>query len=283
MRKALLFISFFVAAAAFAQTQAPSVKYPRVSQKSSLMQSIGTTDMTITYSRPGVKGRKIWGALVPYGAVWRTGANEATTIVFSDDVSINGQKLAAGTYSLHTLPGEKEWTLIFNSVSNQWGSYSYDAAKDVLRVKATPTAASFVEWMSFDIPMLSTDQATVALRWENIAVPFTVNSNTTQKVLAAATAAVAAAKADDWQTANRAANFAFDNNMITEAAQWADASLKAGESMGNLWLKARILAKQGKKADAIVMGEKALAKKTDKDNADFAAEIRKTIDEWKKM
>ena len=282
MRKALLFISVFVAVTALAQTPAPAVKYPRVSQKSVLMQSIGTTDMTITYSRPGVKGRKIWGALVPYGAVWRTGANEATTIQFSDDVTINGQKLPAGTYSLHSIPGEKEWTLIFNSVSNQWGSYSYDATKDTLRVKATPATASFTEWMNFEVPMLSTDQATVVLRWENVAVPFTVNSGTTQKVLAAAGAAVANAKADDFRTAYAAANFAFDNGMLTEASQWTDASLKAGESMGNLWLKARILAKQGKKADAIVMGEKALAKKTDKDNADFAAEIRKTIDEWKK-
>jgi hypothetical protein len=282
MRKALLFISFFVAAAALAQTPAPAVKYPRVSQKSILTQSIGTTDMTITYSRPGVKGRKIWGALVPYGAVWRTGANEATTIAFSDDVTINGQKLPAGTYSLHSIPGEKEWTLIFNSVANQWGSYSYDQTKDTLRVKAMPTTASFVEWLSFEVPMLSTDQATVALRWENVAVPFTVNSNTTQKVMAAATKAVAEAKADDWRTANSAANFAFDSGMLTEAGTWSDASLKAGENMNNLWLKARILAKQGKKADAIATAEKALAKKTDKDSADLAAEIRKQADEWKK-
>src|SRR5437764_15280789 len=97
MRKALLFISILFTTAALAQQQAPAVKYPRASPKSTLMQTIGTTDMTITYSRPGVKGRKIWGALVPYGQVWRTGANEATTIAFSDDVTINGQKLPAGT------------------------------------------------------------------------------------------------------------------------------------------------------------------------------------------
>src|SRR6185369_10581652 len=158
MRKALLFLStFLIATAALAQTQAPSVKYPRVSQKSSLMQTIGTTDMTITYSRPGVKGRKIWGALVPYGQVWRTGANEASTISFSDDVTINGQKLPAGTYSLHTIPGEKEWTLIFNSVANQWGSFSYDQSKDALRVKAFPAPASFTEWMTFEVPMVSAD------------------------------------------------------------------------------------------------------------------------------
>jgi hypothetical protein len=282
MRKALLFISIFATVAALAQQPAPAVKYPRVSQKSTLMQSIGTTDMTITYSRPGVKGRKIWGALVPYGQVWRTGANEATTIQFSDDVTINGQKLAAGTYSLHSIPGEKEWTLIFNSVANQWGSYSYDKTKDTLRVTAAPTPASFVEWMTFEVPVLSTDQATVALRWENVAVPFTVNSNTTQKVLAAARTAVANAKPDDAATPRNAANFAFESGAMDEATQWADASLKAGENMSNLWLKARILAKQGKKADAIATGEKALAKKTDKDSADLAAEIRKTVDEWKK-
>jgi hypothetical protein len=282
MRKALLFISFFATAVALAQQPAPAVKYPRVSQKASLMQTIGTTDMTITYSRPGVKGRKIWGALVPYGQVWRTGANEATTIAFSDDVTINGQKLAAGTYSLHTIPGEKEWTLIFNSVANQWGSYSYDQSKDALRVKAFPTTASPVEWLTFEVPMLSTDEATVVLRWERVAVPFTVNSNTTQKVLAAAKTAVANAKADDWRTPSQAASFAFDNGMTAEASQWVDASLKAGENMSNLWLKARILAKEGKKTDAIVTAEKALAKKTDKDSADLAAEIRKQIDEWKK-
>jgi len=283
MRKALLFISILVSAAAFAQTTpAPAVKYPRVSQKAMLMQTIGTTDMTITYSRPGVKGRKVWGALVPYGAVWRTGANEATTIAFSDDVTINGQKLAAGTYSLHTIPGEKEWTLIFNSVANQWGSYSYDQTKDALRVKAVPATASFVEWLTFEVPVLSTDQATVAIRWENVAVPFTVNANTTARVLAAAGKAVSEAKADDWKTPYGAGNFAFDNGMLNEAAQWADASLKAGENMNNLWLKARILAKQGKKADAIALGEKALAKKTEKDSADLATEIRKQVDEWKK-
>src|SRR4051794_37585715 len=234
MRKALLFISILMTTAALAQQTAPAVKYPRLSQHAVLTQTIGTTDMTIAYSRPGVKGRKVWGALVPYGQVWRTGANEATTIAFSDDVTINGQKLPAGTYSLHTIPGEKEWTLIFNSVSNQWGSYSYDEKKDTLRVKATPTTASFVEWMNFEVPMLSTDQATVALRWENVAVPFVVNSNTTQKVLAAAAPAIAAAKADDWQTAYRAANFAFDNNMMSEATQWTDASLKANENMSNM-------------------------------------------------
>src|SRR5689334_20523899 len=116
MRKTLL-ITLLAALPILAQQ--PQVKYPRVSQKSSLMQTIGLTDVTITYSRPGVKGRKIFGGLVPYGQVWRTGANEATTIAFSDDVSIDGQPLAKGTYSLYTVPNENEWTIIFNKVPDQ--------------------------------------------------------------------------------------------------------------------------------------------------------------------
>jgi hypothetical protein len=125
------------------------------------MQTIGVTDVTITYSRPGVKGRKIWGdplpeqastkgeanprqqnvrpkdaVIVPYGHIWRTGANEATMFSVTDDVLINGQKLVAGTYSLHTVPTKDEWTIVFNGTANQWGSFNYDPAKDTLRVKA---------------------------------------------------------------------------------------------------------------------------------------------------
>src|SRR5262245_19888460 len=136
---------------------------PRPSQKASVMQRVGVTDITITYSRPGVKGRKIWGdplpgqekapgeatldnqnerpagaVIVPNKHVWRTGANEATQFVVTDDVLINGQKLAAGSYSLHTIPDKDEWTIVFNGTSNQWGSFDYDAAKDTLRVKAKP-------------------------------------------------------------------------------------------------------------------------------------------------
>src|SRR5688572_17542759 len=148
----------------FAVSASAQVVLPRASQKASVMQRIGVTDVTITYSRPGVKGRKIWGdplpeqtatvkpeatldnqqvrpknaAIVPYGHVWRTGADDATMFVVTDDVLINGQKLAAGTYSLHTIPGKDEWTIVFNGTSNQWGSFSYDPAKDTLRVKAKP-------------------------------------------------------------------------------------------------------------------------------------------------
>ncbi len=163
MRKMFLAaaILFMAVPLAAQQAQAPKMLTPRVSPKASLKQTVGLTDITITYSRPGVKGRKIWGGLVPYGKVWRTGANEATTFEVSDDVTIDGKPLPKGIYSLHTIPGPDQWTIIFNKVANQWGSFNYDESKDALRVTAVPQKAPFTEWMAFEIPSLSADKATV--------------------------------------------------------------------------------------------------------------------------
>ncbi|HKG14136.1 MAG TPA: DUF2911 domain-containing protein, partial [Pyrinomonadaceae bacterium] len=206
------------AAAASAQVRAP-----RPSQKASVMQTVGVTDMTITYSRPGVKGRTIWGdppagaaagtatlddararaanaVIVPYGHVWRTGANEATTFTVTDDVLVNGQPLKAGTYSLHTIPARDEWTIIFNGDPGQWGSFAYDEKKDVLRVKAKPQAASDAkEWLVFDIDPDGESAARVNIRWEKIVVPFTVEVKDVKGLaVEKMRAAVAGAKPDDW-------------------------------------------------------------------------------------
>jgi Protein of unknown function (DUF2911) len=283
MRKTILALAMTTLALPIGaqQTQAPQLKVPRSSQKQVLTQTVGFTDITITYSRPGVKGRQIWGGLVPYDKVWRTGANEATTISFSDDVTINGQALPKGTYSLHTIPGKDEWTIVFNNVSNQWGSFSYDPAKDALRVKAKPQTAPFAEWMTFEVPQLSPDQATIAIHWENLSVPFTVGTNTTQKVLADARAAVAAAKPDDWQTPLRAATFAIENRIdLDEANRWLDQSIKANENIRNLFEKARAQAMAGDRAGAIATAQKAIAKAGPKD-ADEVGEIQHSIASWK--
>src|SRR5687767_7863572 len=179
MRKTIILaVALILTTGAFAQ----QVRTPRPSPSATLMQTVGLTDVTIKYSRPGVKGRAIWGGLVPWDKVWRTGANEATTIAFSEDVTINGQKLPKGTYSLHTTPGQSAWKVHFNSVADQWGSYSYDAAKDVVVVNATPQAAPHAEWLTFEIPEMTTDTAKIAIRWEKIAVPFTVDTGATAKV-----------------------------------------------------------------------------------------------------
>jgi DUF2911 family protein len=279
MRKSILAVAMITTLPVVAQ-QAPQLKLPRVSQKASLTQTVGLTDITITYSRPGVKGRPIWGALVPYDKVWRTGANEATTIAFSDDVTIGGQPLPKGTYSLHTIPGKDEWTIVFNNTSNQWGSFNYDQAKDALRVKARPEKAAFTEWLTFDVPELSNDNAKIVIRWENLAVPFTVGTETTKRAMESARAAVAAAKPDDWQTPYRAANFAFESGDMATASAWLDQSMKAKQTMAGVWLRARMQAKSGERAAAIKTGEAALAMAKPEDK-DFAGEIQKTVNIWK--
>jgi hypothetical protein len=146
----------------------------RASPNAVVGQTIGMTDVLVTYGRPSVRDREIYGGLVPYDAVWRTGANEATTITFSDDVMIEGQPLAAGTYSLFTIPGEDEWTVIFNSVANQWGAYDYDEASDVLRVSVEPEEADFSELMTFSFDEVEENEGELVLHWDETAVPLTI-------------------------------------------------------------------------------------------------------------
>jgi hypothetical protein len=296
-----------LAAAAGAQVRAP-----RPSQKASVMQTVGVTDITITYSRPGVKGRAIWGdppagaaagtatlddararvkdaVIVPYGHVWRTGANEATTFTVTDDVLVNGQPLKAGTYSLHTIPARDEWTIIFNGDPGQWGSFAYDEKKDVLRVKAKPQAAAdSKEWLTFDIDPDGESAARVNIRWEKLTVPFTVEVKDVKGLaVAKMRAAVASAKADDWQTPLQAANYVFLNNLTAnneEAMQWLEKSLKTKETFGNLYTKARVLGTMGKNAEAVATAEKALqiGKAPNSGvNPGTIADLEKRMGEWK--
>jgi hypothetical protein len=284
MRKLIAICLFLIPAAmpVAAQPAAPpALKLPRVSQHQVITQTVGLTDITIDYSRPVAKGRTIFGGLVPYDKVWRTGANEATQITFSDDVTINGQALPKGTYSLHTIPGKDSWTLAFNKVAKQWGSFTYDAAQDALRVTAKPQSGPFAELFTITIPDVTSDNAVVAMRWADTMVLFTVGTNTTASVMAAATSAVAAAAATDFQTPSRAASFAFDAGNNAQAMKWVEQSVKVKATMGNLYLKSRIQAKSGDRAGAIATAESALKMATPKDDA-LAGEIRESIDSWKK-
>lgn len=159
----------------------------RPSLKASVMQTLGIdTDITIEYSRPGVKGRKIWGELVPYGLApgnkysndkpfpWRAGANENTTIEFSKDVLIEGNKLPAGKYGIHMIPSEKDWIIIFNKNNSAWGSFSYNQEEDALRVTVTPVEALHQEWLIFGFDSLAGTSATAFLHWEKLSVPFKI-------------------------------------------------------------------------------------------------------------
>ena len=199
---------------------AQQLRLPRVSPSSTLTQTVGLTDITIKYSRPGVKGRQIWGQLVPYDQVWRTGANEATTISFSDDVTINGQKLAKGTYALFTIPHKDQWDVVFNSQAEQWGAFTHDKSKDVLTVTAKPEKAEFREWMEFEVPEMTTDTAKIALRWENVAVPFTVDTMSTEHALAGAKKAEAQKTLDAALAKATEADKTFADEIKRQAALW---------------------------------------------------------------
>ena len=147
----------------------------RLSPKALVEQTIGFTEVTIDYSRPGVKGRKIWGGLVPYNVVWRAGANEATKITFSTDVKIDGKKLKAGSYGFFAIPGQKTWILIFNKVANQWGAFEYNDVEDALRIEVTPMQNNcWQEWLAYTINKSSDNKAIVMLEWEKLKVPFNV-------------------------------------------------------------------------------------------------------------
>jgi len=279
-------LTFVLTATIFASAQ---LRLPQASQKASLMQAVGTTDITINYFRPAVKGRKVWGEwpvkiegeasldnqnlrppgapIVPFGKIWRTGANSATQFTVTDDVLINGQLLPAGSYSLHSLPGQTEWTFVFNTVAEQSGSFNYDKTKDALRVKAKPDwNAEHQESLGFTVEPTSDSAAVVVLRWEKLRVPFTLEvKNPVDTVINKATKAVAAAKPDDFNTPFQAANYARDNKMTAVATKWyeqalkvADDEIKAGETFRGYNRKFNVLAAMGRNQDAIPFGDKAV-------------------------
>ena len=164
------FVCTLILATGLHAQEAKKIDFPQASSSATVKERVGVTDVSVEYSRPNMRERKIFGGLVPYGQVWRTGADEATAITFAKDVLVEGQKLAAGTYALFTIPGEKEWTVIFNRTAEQWGAFDYDAKQDALRVTVKPAATQApVESLDFVI-----EGARVALRWEKLAVGFEV-------------------------------------------------------------------------------------------------------------
>ncbi len=177
---------FASASLSHAQSDAQSDAIPpRVSPRAQVSQTIGISTVTIDYHRPSVKGRSIWGSLVPYGAVWRAGANENTTITLSDDATIDGQALAAGTYGLHMIPSNSSWIIIFSNDSASWGSFSYDQSKDALRIEVTPVEAPAKEQLAYEFDAVNTEEATLSLRWEKLRVPVKIHFDTTALAAAA--------------------------------------------------------------------------------------------------
>lgn len=167
-------ISFIIISFVLAGNISGQNQKVRVSPKAMLKQTVGLTDVTIDYSRPGVKGRTIWGNLVPYNVVWRAGADEATKFTFTSDVTINGKKLKAGSYSFFIIPTKNSWTIIFNKVATQWGAFEYNESEDALRVEVKTEEGNFQEWLTYTITKKSDNSAVIRLEWEKVKVMFTI-------------------------------------------------------------------------------------------------------------
>jgi hypothetical protein len=232
-------------------SQPTELNIPRVSQRGTVTQRIGLSDITITYHRPAVGGREIWGKTVPYGKVWRAGANENTTIILTDDVSVEGKPLVAGTYGLHMIPDKDQWTIIFSKNATSWGSFSYDEKEDALRVNVKPHPAESFELLAYTFEDVKPDSAAATLRWEKLAVPFHISVDVKAVVLRSIKNELRSVGGFTWGGYDEAAQWCLDNNYnLEEALKWEETSIQNEERFENLETKSRVLEALGRKDES---------------------------------
>jgi Protein of unknown function (DUF2911)/Tetratricopeptide repeat len=232
---------------------------PVPSQWAEVSQRVGITDITINYHRPLVKGRKIWDGLVPYGSVWRAGANENTTITFSDPVLIEGKPLDKGTYGLHMIPNADEWTIILSKNSTSWGSFTYDQAEDALRVTVKPMAADIHNALTYDFDQLQPDSAVVELEWEKIAVPFKVSVDLRDVVQVSLKKQLRNVSQYTWMSWNDAANYLLTEKIaLADALTYANKSIENEDRYENELTKSQALTALNRKDEAASAQKKAL-------------------------
>jgi hypothetical protein len=268
-----------IAACLFALTAyGQQLQLPAKSPGAKLTQTAGLTDITIEYSSPAVHGRKIWGALVPFGEVWRTGANQATRFTFSKDVEIDKQPVPAGTYSFFAIPTATTWTLILNKVPVQGGAFNYNKDQDLLRVTVKPTAIPNRERLAYLVSNFTDDDASIDLEWEKVRVSLPVKLKTKDQ----ATAAIADAVDNAWRPMTNAARYLVDQKDWANAIEKVNASIAIKETWLNDWVKAQALAGQGKFKDAYPLAEKAQTLGNQNVKDFFAADdVKKALAEWK--
>jgi len=261
MKRSSILLSALAVLALGASVRA-ALELPDVSQLAHVKQRVGLTDIKISYHRPLVNGRKIWGGLVPLGEVWRAGANENTTIDFSSDVTVEGQALPKGTYGLHMIPTADTWTVIFSKMSTAWGSYTYDQKEDALRVTVKPRPTEMTEALDYVFEDLKEDSATMTLKWEKIAVPAKI-SVSPEATVANIRGQMRGRAQYEWEAPNQAANFCLTHKInLDEALKWVNLSIQNEERFENLTTKADLLKAMNKPDDAKKAWDQALAKTT---------------------
>lgn len=244
-----------------AQQASPKVEFPAASPACTIKQRVGLTDIEVVYSRPGIKGREIFGGLVPYGKVWRTGANSATKVTFSTPVKLNGNDVPAGSYELFTIPGEDEWTIIINKAKGQWGAYQYNQKDDLVRFKVNPVQlAEKIETFTIEFNEVRDESAVLNLVWDHTVVPISIEIELTSKLVPQIEAAMASPdkKSDGFYF--QAATFYYDHGQdLHKALDWVNAGLADNPQIAFelFHLKAQILAKLGDKDGAIAAAKKS--------------------------
>lgn len=262
------------------------MELPLSSPRASISQTIGLTEVSVDYHTPSVRGREIWGKLVPYGQVWRTGANEATTVTFSDDVVVQGEKLKAGTYSLFTIPETHDnWTIIFNREPKQWGAFEYKPDLDELRVPVQALPSDFHETLFFSFTNIQRSSGTLNINWEKVRIPIKIETNVDEKVMTNIRNAVSQAKADDWKTYAQAVSYLMSAKMEPDfTLQLVNRSISINDNFYNNWLKAQLLAQHNEYQEAVNLVKKALKLgESDKTTTfkEYEQDMELALREWK--
>jgi len=261
---ALATLCLALLAQGFSQPQLP---VPQPSPAADLSQTVGIAEVKVSYHRPAVKGRTVWGQLVPYNEIWRAGANENTVLSFSHPLRVGGKELPAGSYGLHMIPTPSTWTIILSKNSTSWGSYFYKEDEDALRFTVTPQQGEFTEWLQYEFSDLSDTGAVLWLRWDKLRIPIAIGADTRSHVLAKARDEyLRGAAGFTWQGFNQAAQYALrSKSNLDEALQWANRSTGMVENFANLRTKAAVLEAMGRNQEAAPLQARAMTIATEAD------------------
>ncbi|MCU0345509.1 MAG: DUF2911 domain-containing protein [Saprospiraceae bacterium] len=284
MKKLILTLVTFVAVGLFSLATA-QIKTPAASPTAKITQNVGLTDITVEYSRPSVKGRTIFGGLVPYGEMWRTGANKNTIVTFSAPVKIGGKDLKAGSYSIFSVPGQTEWEVVFYTDTENWGvPEKWDAAKEAVRFKVKSEKMDFnIESLMIELNDLTNEGLTFSLGWEKTWISFPIKLTTDEVVTASITKAMAGPSGDDFYAAGR---YYFEAGKdLKQAYEWIHKSNEMDGASPKFWKlrqEALVLAALNKYKDAVAVAEKSKALAIEAKNKDYERMNNESIAEWKK-
>lgn len=271
----------FAGAAALSPANAQTLETPAPSPKARVEQRVGITDFSVDYSSPGVKGRKIFGGLVPYDQMWRTGANAATKLAASRDFTFGTVAVPKGTYTLMTIPGASSWVVVLNKNLEVNTPQGYDTKDEVARITVAPQSAPARERLTFVFSNTTDASVSLDLEWDTVRVSIPIKVDTQAQVMSG----IDAALADAWRPHYQAGRYLFENGgSLDTALQYLDTSIGIKSTWWNNWFRAQVLGKKGKNADAVASAEKTLelGKGNDTFEQFFKADVQKALDGWKK-